>query len=145
MRLSHISLVARNADRLASFYIDAFGCRKLAGPRRLSGAAVSRGNGLPGSEITSIWLGLPEQDAPFLEFLEYTPSSNRAWPRVDEPGYGHMSFDVADIRVAMANVLEAGGSSQGQLTNFGTEDRPFFIVYVRDPEGNVLELEQASV
>ncbi|MBL4784481.1 MAG: hypothetical protein JKY49_03540 [Cohaesibacteraceae bacterium] len=42
----------------------------------------------------------------------------------------------------MSKILEAGGSSIGEITNFGTTDNPFLIVYMRDCEGNVLELEQ---
>ena len=45
----------------------------------------------------------------------------------------------------MTAIFEAGGSQLGEITNFGTADEPFLIVYVRDYEGNILELEQPTV
>ena len=142
MRLSHISLTARNADRLAGFYRRVFGCTELRGRRRLSGAAVERGNGLPGVAIESLWLALPGVQGVFLEILEYSQTPERGAPAVNAPGYGHLSFVVEDIAATMAAMLEAGGQAQGEITDFGSTDTPFLIVYMRDPEGNVIELEQ---
>lgn len=39
-------------------------------------------------------------------------------------------------------IASAGGAQIGEVTDFGTADKPFLIAYARDPEGNVLELEQ---
>ncbi len=144
MKLAHISITARSADSLAAFYISAFDCQEMRPPRRLSGEVVSRGNGLPDSVIYSIWLRFPEQDMPFLELLEYDTSADRVAPRVDEIGLGHLAFGVTDIASSMDRVLTAGGTALGQVTNFGTEDAPLLIVYMRDCEGNILELEQSA-
>ena len=56
MRLAHVSLTARNADRLAQFYRDAFGLVDRRPPQQLTGQALARGNGLPGADILSLWL-----------------------------------------------------------------------------------------
>jgi hypothetical protein len=37
-----------------------------------------------------------------------------------------------------------GRKALGGITDFGTADTPFLVVYMRDPEGNVVELEQRS-
>lgn len=144
MRCVHVSLAARSADRLSDFYISVFDCEEIRSPRTLSGETVSRGSGLPNSVIYSIWLKFPEQETPFLEILEYESSRIRAIPRVDELGISHLSFQLEDIHSTMTKVLEAGGSSLGEITNFGTSDEPFLIVYMRDCEGNILELEQPA-
>lgn len=142
MKLAHISIAARCADRLATFYIDVFGLEEMRPRKALSGEAVSRGNGLPNSAIYSIWLRLPEQGTPFLELLEYKSSVDRAEPRVDEVGLSHLAFQLADITSTMSKIIKAGGSKLGEITNFGTADKPLLIVYMRDCEGNILELEQ---
>ena len=144
MKLAHISITARDADKLCAFYIAVFDCKLRRPPRRLSGEAVSKGNGLPGSEIYSIWLNFPAWDMPFLEILEYKSSSDRPAPNINERGYGHLSFMIDDIHETMSKILDAGGSKLGEITNFGTAEKPFLIVYLRDCEGNILELEQAS-
>lgn len=144
MRLSHISLTARNADALAAFYRGVFGLIDRRPPKRLSGAAVARGNGLPGAEIYALWLALPDDPGPFLEILEYDPPASRPGPGVNDPGFGHLAFAVPDLRATLETARRLGGSLQGQITNFGTPEAPNWIVYIRDPEGNILELDQPA-
>ncbi|MCQ0090236.1 VOC family protein [Roseovarius sp. M141] len=144
MKLAHISITARSADRLSAFYTNVFGCEEMRPPRTLSGEAVSRGNGLPRSVIYSIWLRFPDQETPFLELLEYESSDDRLEPGVDEIGISHLSFQLDNIQSIMTNIVKAGGSTVGEITNFGTIEEPFLIVYMRDCEGNILELEQPA-
>lgn len=144
MRLKHISLTARNADGLAGFYRDTFGLLERRPPKRLSGETVSRGNGLPNSKITVVWLNLADDGGPFLEIMEYDETIRKPKPAVNEPGYGHLAFEVEDLTVVVEKVLRFGGSLQGEITNFGTDEWPLLITYVRDPEGNILELEQPA-
>lgn len=145
MKLLHVSLTARNADHLSSFYKAVFGFIERRAPKRLSGAAVSRGNGLPDNDIYSIWLNLPPGNEPFLEIMEYTTTAKRGVPVVNDPGFGHLAFEVRDLYETIEEVRRCGGSLQGEVTNFGTEERPHLIVYARDNEGNILELEQPSI
>ncbi|MEZ5714022.1 MAG: VOC family protein [Paracoccaceae bacterium] len=143
MTLAHISLTARDADRLAAFYETVFGCRDRRPRTTLSGPRVGRGNGLPGSEIYSIWLSLPGVEAPFLELHQYlSPRRPGQRPQVGTPGFGHLAFTVADLDETLQTVLGAGGAALGEIAEFGPADAPTRIAYVRDPEGNILELEQ---
>ena len=144
MRLLHVSLTARNADQLSSFYKEVFGFVERRAPKRLSGTAVSRGNGLPNNDIYSIWLDFPADNEPFLEIMEYTVPAERGIPAVNDPGFGHLAFEVCDLQQTIEKVLRFGGGLQGEVTNFGSEERPQLIVYARDREGNILELEQPS-
>ncbi|TIQ36020.1 MAG: VOC family protein [Mesorhizobium sp.] len=142
MKLAHINLVARNAEALAAFYMNVMKCDLLRAPTMLSGEKVSRGNGLSNSEIRTIWLKFSRMERPFLEIHEHTVTLHRDQPRVNEPGFGHLSFQMEDISDALSKIIQAGGAQIGQITDFGTPDRPYLIAYARDPEGNVLELEQ---
>ncbi|RVT70131.1 VOC family protein [Agrobacterium tumefaciens] len=142
MRLAHINLVARNAKLLAAFYVNVMKCDVLREPKTLSGEKVSRGNGLSNSEILTIWLKFPELEWPFLEIHEHRVHLHRDQPRVNEPGFGHLAFQMEDIRETLSNIIEAGGAQIGEITDFGTPEMPYLIAYARDPEGNVLELEQ---
>ncbi|MGO6999771.1 VOC family protein [Rhizobium leguminosarum] len=142
MRLAHINLVAREAEALAAFYVNVLRCEHLRAPKVLSGEKVSRGNGIANSEIYSIWLKFPELDRPFLEIHEHKVTYDRNQPRVNEPGFGHLSFQIQDISSVLSEIIRAGGAQIGEITDFGTADKPFLIAYARDPEGNLLELEQ---
>ncbi|MDO1581522.1 VOC family protein [Rhizobium oryzicola] len=142
MQIAHINLVARDADALARFYIDVLNCEPLRAPKVLSGEKVGRGNGLPNAQIYSIWLRFPGLDRPFLEIHQHAEMVDRDLPRVNEPGFGHLSFAVDDVHAVLATVIKAGGTQIGEITDFGTADKPFLIAYARDPEGNVLEFEE---
>ncbi|MCO6410286.1 MULTISPECIES: VOC family protein [Hoeflea] len=142
MKLAHINLVARDADSLAAFYITVLKCELLRAPRTLYGETVSRGNGLAGSEIYTIWLKFPELERPFLEIHQHRVSHHRDQPRVNEPGFGHLAFQMEDIADALSMIIQAGGTQIGQTIDLGTSEKPCWIAYARDPEGNILELEQ---
>ncbi|WP_225030023.1 VOC family protein [Xinfangfangia pollutisoli] len=142
MKLSHVSLTARDGAALSNFYRRVFGVVDLRPPRQLSPSVAGRGNGLAGVDIRSVWLGLPDDPGPFLEILEYATGPDQGMPAVNAPGFGHLAFEVPDLEAACRSVLEAGGRMQGEVVDFGPPGAPCLIVYVRDPEGNVLELEQ---
>lgn len=141
--LRHVSLTARDALALATFYRGVFGYVDRRAPKRLTGEAVSHGNGLPHSNILSVWLELPGDDGPFLEIMEYDPLVERAMPAVNKPGFGHVAFEVPDLHTTLEALLKLGGTMQGKVTNLRSAEAPILIVYVRDPEGNILEIEQS--
>lgn len=143
MKLTHISITARNADRLAAFYVSAFDCTPRRAPVTLTGAHIADGCGLSQASIRSIWLSFPEVEYPFLELQQHHQTLDRGQPRVNEPGYGHLSFQTPDIRDAVRRTLRFGGALQGQITDIGAPDHPCLAVYLRDPESNLLELEEA--
>ncbi|SFU06034.1 Catechol 2,3-dioxygenase [Pseudovibrio denitrificans] len=142
MKLTHINLVARDAKALAAFYEAVFQCKQMRPAKVLSGEKVSKGNGLPNSEILSIWLTFPDCGTPFLELHQHAATEDRGVAPVNATGFGHLAFQTPDLHALIAKVLSAGGSKQGEVTNFGTSERPHLICYMRDPQGNILELEQ---
>ena len=143
MKFGHINLVARDLDLIVSFYVAVFGCVERGERRRLAGAQFDKGNGLLECEIFAARLSLPGVDGLFLEIFEYKARVDRGAPAVNAPGFGHLSFDVPDIEAALEAALTAGGTRLGEITNLGSESAPCLCVYLRDPEGNILELEQS--
>jgi predicted enzyme related to lactoylglutathione lyase len=75
--------------------------------------------------------------------MAFSKTVERPTPAVNETGYAHLALEVDDLHDTVSTVVRSGGSLQGEITNFGTQDQPHLIVYVRDPEGNILELEQS--
>ncbi|TQV83818.1 VOC family protein [Denitrobaculum tricleocarpae] len=142
MKFSHVSLVARDRDRLADFYTAVFECEDRVERWTMSGEQVSKGNGVANSKIYAAWLSLPGADDQFLEVLQYENFEDRPTPAVNQPGLGHLCFEVEDIHATSAAILAAGGAPLGEVTDLGTPQSPVLCVYLRDPEGNVLELEQ---
>jgi len=142
--LSHVSITAYDANKLAQFYVNALEMRVLRPATRLRGAVISRGNGLPNSDITCLWLRFPDTNQPFLEIMTYNNCLVEPPRAVNAPGLAHLAIEVDDVNCTVERIVHFGGSLQGDIVNLGSQERPSYCVYVRDPEGNVLELEQSA-
>ncbi|MEO9612132.1 MAG: VOC family protein [Nitratireductor sp.] len=78
-------------------------------------------------------------------FWEFTKTGNQNAPITTrhEPGFAHIAFEVENIRAVRSEIIRLGGTDQGKITALGTSKSAFVAVYMRDPEGNVIELEQS--
>jgi catechol 2,3-dioxygenase-like lactoylglutathione lyase family enzyme len=127
-RYVHTNLVARDWRRLARFYEDVFGCRPVPPERDLSGADMVAGTGVPGAHLRGMHLRLPGTgpNGPTLEIFEYSqPAADE--PRiVNRPGFAHIAF--------VGDVVTVAISATAQVT----------WCYVRDPEGNIVELQKLT-
>ncbi len=98
----------------------------------------------PDAELEGAWLSLPGVGGagPFLEIFQYTEMHERPTPPVNQPGFGHIGFENSDVEETPNAVLANGGTRQGQIRAIEGPRRASKYVFARDPEGNVLELEQ---
>jgi len=146
-RYVHTSLVAQDWRRLALFYGQVFDCTPLAPERNLSGSGLEAGTGVPGARIRGVHLCLPGhgEDGPTLEIFQYDPMEAPIASAVNRPGMAHIAFAVDDVACAREAVLEAGGGPVGEIVSLEVagSGRVTFA-YVRDPEGNIVELQSWS-
>jgi len=145
MRYVHTNLVARDWQLIVAFYERVFGCVRVPPERNLSGAAVERGSGVPGARIQGIHLRLPGlgEGGPTLEVFQYSDLVSAGAPVANRVGFGHIAFAVDDVAATRAAVLAAGGSPLGTIeaTVIPSAGRITWT-YVRDPEGNIVELQR---
>ncbi len=141
---AHVNLVAHDGRRLARFYRRVFGCADVGTPRDLSGPDLVRGTHVPGAHLFGVHLRLPGlgKDGPTIEVFQYEPRRPRMRPAANRPGYGHLAFHVKDVRAAVRAVVRAGGRRHGDVVTTLANGRPLTWVYVADPEGNLIELQQ---
>lgn len=144
MKLKHICLVARDAEMLAAFYRAVFDCKVKRDAKIIPAELVERGTEVKNSDVTSIWLSFSDCDRPFLEILQFNTPPEPKLTAVNTPGFGHLSFQVDDILSTLKSVLAHGGSQIGELTTLKAGNRDIKILFVRDPEGNILELEEGG-
>lgn len=150
VRFAHVNLVARDVDRVAAFYVTVFGCvrgveRVYETPER--SAALERGLGVAGLTLRGVHLLLPGYGAggPTLEIFQYAPTGARPDASVNSPGFGHVAFVVDDVETARRAVVAAGGSLVADVVTVPYPTGGMLTwCYVRDPEGNVVELQSFS-
>ena len=146
-KFGHLNLIARDWRRISRFYQDVFGCVPVPPERDYRGADVDRATALRGAHITGEHLRLPGfgDDGPTLEIYSYDEFAEAPLPVVNRPGFGHIAFGVDDVVAARLDVLAHGGSDLGQMVTLTTKvGTKVTFVYLRDPEGNIIELQSWS-
>ena len=143
----HTNLIARDWKRLVRFYTDVFGCKSKDPERDMSGAWLDSVTSLGNAHLTGVHLRLPgyEQDGPTLEIFTYDELVERGMPAANHSGFAHIAFAVDNVDQALQAVIAAGGGAVGKIA---TTKLPgvgvLRVVYARDPEGNIVELQKWS-
>jgi catechol 2,3-dioxygenase-like lactoylglutathione lyase family enzyme len=144
----HTNVIARDWRALSRFYQDVFGCTPVLPERYLSGRDLEAGTGLAGARLEGVHLRLPgyEGEGPTLEVFQYASPAEGLAAAVNRPGFAHLAFSVDSVAEARDHVLQAGGSAIGEVVTMTISPQARVTwCYVRDPEGNILELQSWSV
>lgn len=144
-RYTHTNLTARDWRRLVHFYGEVFGCVPRLPERDLSGPWLDRLTGLAEAHLRGMHLTLPGwgEAGPTLEIFQYETLVDRSLPAVNQPGFGHLAFHVEDVEEALRAVVAAGGGVVGGVSRTEVPGVGcLWVVYARDPEGNILELQR---
>lgn len=144
IRYVHTNIISKNWKELARFYIDTFHCKPIYPERNLFGDWIDQLTRINKVRIKGIHLRLPGyEDGPTLEIFEYSPNClTDCGPEINRQGLAHLAFHVNSVENTLKNVLDNGGEQLGELAvrdfaEFGT----LTVVYTRDPEGNIVEIQ----
>lgn len=140
----HTNLIAQDWRKLARFYQEVLGCVPVPPERDYLGDHLDAATDLRGARLRGMHLRLPGcgEEGPTLEIFQYDEQKTRESPAINRPGFAHLAFAVEDVAEAASEFLAAGGSRYGELTVFQTTDgRAVTMIYVQDPEGNIVELQ----
>ena len=145
MKYVHTNLIARDWRKLSEFYCKVFDCVQVPPERDLEGKWLDNATGIENVKIRGVHLRLPGygHDGPTLEIFQY--SDIKPWPEKspDSQGFGHIAFSVDNVDETLNRILEAGGGSVGVVTEVKIEGvGTIKFVYARDPEGNIIEVQQ---
>jgi predicted enzyme related to lactoylglutathione lyase len=143
----HTNLIARDWKGLVRFYSEVFGCEPKPPDRDMSGAWLDKLTSLQNAHLSGVHLRLPGygDDGSTLEIFSYDELVEPELPSANQCGFGHIAFAVDDVDEALQAVIAAGGSKVGnsvttEVNRFGV----LRVVYARDPEGNIVELQRWS-
>jgi predicted enzyme related to lactoylglutathione lyase len=143
----HTNLIARDWKKLVRFYREVFGCEPKGPERDISAQWLDKVNAVPNARLRGVHLRLPGYDdaGPTLEIFSYDQMIERGVPQSNECGFGHIAFAVDDVDKALQAVIAAGGGSVGEIATADVNGvGRLRVVYARDPEGNIVELQKWS-
>ncbi len=143
-QIDHVNIVVEDLARMTAFYRDALGLRVIR-EVTIQGDWIEAITLLPGVEADVVYLQPPT--GPPLELIAYRSPAGPRPKGLGEPntkGLRHLAFLVDDLDSTVKSVRAAGGEALGPVQTVPTgqvefQARQKWIVYCRDPEGNLLE------
>lgn len=144
MRFAHTNIVSSNWEKLADFYIKTFNCRIIPPIRKQSGQWLDLGTGMKNAQLEGAHLLLPGygENGPTLEIYQYQFIEQQEAKVPNSKGFGHIAFEVESVEHVLDILIENGGEAFGEITKRKIEGvGELTFIYVRDPEGNLIELQ----
>ena len=144
IKFVHTNIIARDWELLARFYINVFGCEPVYPERDMSGEWIDRVTGIKDVHIRGTQLRLPGYPAgPTLEVFQYNKlMEDDELPAINRRGFAHIAFLVDDVEFYLERLINNAGSKLGELVETKMEGAGILtVVYARDPEGNIIELQ----
>jgi predicted enzyme related to lactoylglutathione lyase len=141
----HTNLIARDWKRLVQFYSDVFGCIPKGPERDMSGSWLDQVTSLRNAHLRGVHLSLPGygDDGPTLEIFSYSQLVEGKMPTANQGGFAHIAFAVDDVNQALQALIAAGGGAVGEIATTQVDGVGVLrVVYARDPEGNIIELQK---
>lgn len=144
-RYVHTNIIAKDWRKLSQFYQKVFHCKPLPnGSRDLKGEWIDRMTGIPSVQIQGEHLLLPgySEDHPTLEIFTYSQEEQNNSKMINNLGFGHMAFEVDDVRETLKEVIAEGGGQAGDVVEaiYPNNVKATFV-YAKDIEGNIIELQ----
>jgi predicted enzyme related to lactoylglutathione lyase len=144
IKFVHTNIITDDWKRLADFYIRVFDCKPLFPERNLSGDWLDKATSISNAHFIGIHLALPdyEDNCPTLEIFQYDINENNLPALANRKGFAHIAFRVDEVYKMLEKVLINGGSQLGEIVQTEIKNAGFItFVYVRDIDGNIIELQ----
>ena len=140
-KLLHVNINAKDWKKVVAFYEEVFGCVQIPPEKKISGDYAAELTGLEGADIEGMTLGFPEDpDGTQLEIFQYN-IQDESGKTINLCGLGHIAISVKGINEVTEKLIQCGGGYIGKQVHRTYPDKPdLFIHYVKDCEGNIIEL-----
>ncbi len=143
-RIDHVGITVSNVDRALGFYRDLLGLRVIA-DSTVTESEVAELLGLDSVQLRIA--DLDSGDGRIVELIEYLqPKGRRIAYESYDPATAHVAFTVDDLAAVHARLTNAGATVVSRRPITISEPGGAFdgaiCLYVRDPDGAILELVQ---
>ena len=143
-RIDHVGVTVADVERSLRFYRDTLGLRVI-NDSLLTSPEVAALLGLDTIELRSV--DLDSGDGRVFELLHYVrPAGRHVDYESRDPGTGHVALTVDNLEAVRVRIEAAGGkvisSAELHVSDPGGAFDGAICLYVRDPDGMILELVQ---
>jgi catechol 2,3-dioxygenase-like lactoylglutathione lyase family enzyme len=136
--IHHTSISTRDLDRLLYFYRDLLGLKQVLDTQIADNPSFDQVVSLEGARARGVFL---QAGNAFIEFWQYAAPEGK--PPIEgrpvcDAGVTHMCFDIEDLEAAYDKLAPAGVTFLSRPQHLGS----VITCYIRDPDGNLIELRQ---
>jgi catechol 2,3-dioxygenase-like lactoylglutathione lyase family enzyme len=136
--LGHVAYATHDLDRLVGFYAALAEAPVIRGGRLRGDPRYDEVTGLADVDVRVAWAPVRNLGLEFWQYLNPSTTPARAERPVSDPGYSHVCFESDDLDADRARAIALGARPHGEAASL----RGARVAYLRDPDGNVLELVQ---
>ena len=146
-RYAHVNIIAADWKLLCDFYQNVFDCEPVSSARDHHGKQTDALTGMSDIRIRGRHMRVPGhgENGPTIEIFTFSENAP-AQPRpLNRPGFAHLAFEVDDVDAKRAQIKKLGGDDYGELVTIDiAEAGRLTLLYMTDPEGNIVELQKWS-
>lgn len=134
--IHHVGISVDDLERSLRFYRDLLGLGVIAVTNEEDVGSVV---GIAGARAR--FADLDAGNGQLLELIEYRTGSRGSHPAANAAGTAHLSLRVRDLEAALGDLSAAGVDPLGETATLsGGIWEGCTVVYVRDPDGMIVEL-----
>lgn len=144
IKFAHINIITDDWKKLASFYIDVFGCKPIYPERDLKGNWLDKATSIKNAHLEGIHLALPgyEDNLPTLEIFRYDQNLDSTETFSNRKGFGHIAFKTDDVNGLLIRLIKHGGTQLGEVVEAEVSNAGHLtFVYAKDIDGNIIEIQ----
>jgi len=144
MRIAQTNIVNTKLKKILEVYNKTLEFENVPPIKNQTREFLDKGTGLKNAKLQGAHLSLPgyEKNGPTLEIYQYEIIEHQNDIPPNRKGFGHIAFEVENVEKIRDKVLRNGGKRMGDITKKKIEGKgEITFVYVRDPEGNLIELQ----
>lgn len=139
--LTHIGICVRDMEKSLAFYRDALGM-KVLGDRATDPAEGGRYHNYKHRRKTRRWVSLSYGEGcfPTLTLTSHPGEKPDGRPiLLDQVGISHFSFGVHDVKALAEQLISKGVKLAGPIDAFTNSEGEIRSIYVRDPDGILVQ------
>lgn len=144
--VTHIGICVRDMEKSLAFYRDALGM-KVIGNRSTDPSDGGRPHNYQHARNTRHWVSLSygEGTSPTLTLTSHPGEEPDGQPiLLDQIGITHLSFGVNDVKSLAEELMSRGVELAGPLESFTNSKGEIRSIYVRDPDGILVQFNTPS-
>jgi catechol 2,3-dioxygenase-like lactoylglutathione lyase family enzyme len=147
VRYAHTNIIAKDWEQLAEFYVEVFECEPVSTVRDHHGPQTDALVSMTHVRVRGRHLRVPGhgENGPTIEIFTYDQQLEPIGQEINRTGFAHLAFEVDDLPAKREQIKGWGGGDYGELVTIDIEGAgKLTLIYMTDPEGNIVELQQWS-